>query len=54
MKQRAKRRGGVIWTDPLYMVETQLKTFTPLGTATMKVSRENTKTAMSLMPLVNM
>ena len=40
--------------EPLYRVATQLKIFTPLGTATRNVTKEKTTRAVSLMPLVNM
>ncbi len=54
IKQREKKNGGVMRMDPLYMVEIQLNTFMALGMATTKVKREKTKTARSLIPLVNM
>ena len=40
--------------EPLYIVATQLKTFTPLGMATRNVSAEKIIVANSLMPATNM
>ena len=54
MNDRAKSSGESTSIDPLYRVATQLKTYTPLGTATRKVMNEKTIRAVSLMPLVNM
>ena len=54
MKQSERKSGGDISIEPLYMVDTQENTLTAEGTATMKVSREKTKTETSLMPLVYM
>ena len=40
--------------EPLYKVATQLNTLMAEGMATTKVRKENTRTAVSLIPLTNM
>ena len=52
MNIRHQIMGALSWIDPLYMVASQLKIFTPLGTATKKVRNENTTRAVSAMPEV--
>jgi len=54
MKPSEKSSGGSRLMEPLYMVESQLKTLMAEGMATTKVRKEKSSTALSLMPLVNM
>ena len=54
IKDRAYNMGGFRSIEPLYMVPTQLKTFTALGMATIKVKSEKDQIATRLIPEVNM
>ncbi len=54
MKESAKSMGASSDIDPLYMVETQLKTLMADGIATTKVRKEKTMMPRSLIPEVYM
>jgi hypothetical protein len=53
IKDRAYNMGGLRSIEPLYMVPIQLKTFTALGMATIKVKSEKDQIATRLIPEVN-
>jgi hypothetical protein len=53
MNDIAYSSGGFRSIEPPYIVETQLKTFMALGTATIKVRNEKNHRDPTLMPAVN-